>query len=103
MTVQTGDSLVAVWWQSGSAVWWALSRCIDVGTSGCVVVYRRGHFRGVQPWTLLAAWWRTAVDTFEVYSRGHFWLRGTGGVQPWTLSRCTDVDTSGDIDIATGM
>ena len=70
---------------------------------GCVVVYRRGHFRGVQPWTLLAAWWRTAVDTFEVYSRGHFWLRGTGGVQPWTLSRRTDVDTSGDIDIATGM
>jgi len=47
------------------------------------------------PFTQLcvAAWWCTDVDTFEVYSRGHFWLRG--GVQPWTLSRCTAVDTSG--------
>ena len=51
--------------------------------------------------TTLCGWWCTDVDTFEVYSRGHFWLRG--GVQPWTLSGCTDVDTSGDVDIATGM
>ena len=38
-------------------------------TSGHVGWYSRGHFRGVQPWTLLAR----------------------GGVQPWTLSGCTDV------------
>ena len=119
MTVQTGDSLVVVWWQSGDslvAVWWqlgmmitpgqgsfssalttaddasvytavyrrghfwlrggvqtwTLSRCTDVDTYDCVVVYRRGHFRGVQTWALLAAWWFTDVGTFEVYRRGHF-------------------------------